>query len=428
MRLLLVILAAIAWSGHAAITQVTPCPLSQDTPLRSLNASFLAHPPVLGTAQDDRYDLLVALDCWAKRADTVYWDCYRNESNADLWAYHISRMQRVLDEVAAATVQKGTIRAWKMYSSGSIVKTSQGVFSTDVVQGPWKDITRYIGDPAATAEGSCRDAGSLPESKGGVFTWKWPASMVDQYAALVDVHFTSHRHGDHTDYTLVDTLMRKGKTVVVANDTKKIWTTCSEHTCTSGIGGPPISWKNSTRLIAFPADTNIRVGPFEIRRLGGPTPAEPLRQGMHTAPNGTWLCGAKDPLMNVNLIRHYADPNEFTFMQNGDNRCASILPGLRRAVAAGWTPTLFHRIMSWSPAALHDNLDHEVFKIVPGVKIYPGHEYEWGHKGGHPPRPWGLTYLASQYATHRKDGMVANGTFFVVTWGESVECGAGTCG
>ena len=59
-----------------------------------------------------------------------------------------------------------------------------------------------------------------------------------------------------------------------------------------------------------------------------------------------------------------------------------------------------------------------------------GHEYEWGHKGGHPPRPFGLTLLAGQYATHRADGMVANNTFFVMSWGESVSCEAasGTCG
>ena len=69
------------------IAETTPCPAAQDTPLSSLNASLIAHPPTLGTNQDDRYASLLALDCWAKRLDTVYWDCYRNESNAGLWRY-----------------------------------------------------------------------------------------------------------------------------------------------------------------------------------------------------------------------------------------------------------------------------------------------------------------------------------------------------
>ena len=110
------------------IAETTPCPAAQDTPLSSLNASLLAHPPTLGTNQDDRYASLLALDCWAKRLDTVYWDCYRNESNAGLWRYHLARMQRVLDEVGAAVVPQGTIRAWKMYSSARHVSCVHDTF------------------------------------------------------------------------------------------------------------------------------------------------------------------------------------------------------------------------------------------------------------------------------------------------------------
>ena len=118
--LLATLLLAVCGRGAKIMEQVTSCPANQDTPLPSINASLLAHPPVLGTGQDERYASLLALDCWAKRADTVYWDCYRNESNADLWVYHLARVQHVLDEVAAATVAKGTVRAWKMYSSYTI--------------------------------------------------------------------------------------------------------------------------------------------------------------------------------------------------------------------------------------------------------------------------------------------------------------------
>lgn len=232
----------------------------------------------------------------------------------------------------------------------------------------------------------------------------------------------------------VDNMMRNGKYVVVSYDTKSNWTNCSY--CTSGIGGPPIAWKNSNRLMTYPADTDTRVGPFEIRRLGGPVPGgPPLRQGMTTNANGTYICIASDPLMNVNLIRHADSPEEFTFMQNGDNRCEDMLPGLRRAVGAGWRPTLFHRIQQWLPAYLHDNLDHETVKILPDVKIYPGHEYEWGHKGGHPGKPpfCALQYLTPQYDAHNgigpgSDELVKDGSFFVMTWGESIECGKDTCG
>ena len=79
------------------------------------------------------------------------------------------------------------------------------------------------------------------------------------------------------------------------------------------------------------------------------------------------------------------------------------------------------------------NLDEEVVTALPDIRMYPGHEYEWGHKGGHPGKPpaEALTYLVPQYEAHRNatgDQLVKRGNFFVMTWGESIECKDGTCG
>ena len=44
----------------------------------------------------------------------------------------------------------------------------------------------------------------------GKFLWYWPEELQDQYADLVDLHLTSHLHGDHTNYGLISRLAMRG--------------------------------------------------------------------------------------------------------------------------------------------------------------------------------------------------------------------------
>ena len=62
-------------------------------------------------------------------------------------------------------------------------------------------------------------------------------------------------------------------------------------------------------------------------------------------------------------------------------------------------------------------------RSVPGVKVFMGQEYEWGHKGGHP-NPHGnneLGILAPTYLNRRAGELVKQNSFFVMSWGESIE-------
>ena len=121
---------------------------AQNFSLKEIEAGLDAHPPL---STPDAYQLrqpfLQDLDAWAQRPDVVYWDCYLNESNPELFDYYINRTIRALDEINSTVVIKGAV-AWKFYSSGVVVKTPSRVFSVDVVQGQWKDIMFDDGAPS----------------------------------------------------------------------------------------------------------------------------------------------------------------------------------------------------------------------------------------------------------------------------------------
>jgi hypothetical protein len=129
--------------------------------------------------------------------------------------------------------------------------------------------------------------------------------------------------------------------------------------------------------------------------------------------------------MNVYLIRPAANESggasPVGFLHNGDNRCACMLPALRRAIKDGWRVTLFARTLSWPDSiSLVDEIDKAITDAgYTAPTAYPGHNYEIGHKGGHPRVPWGITTLATQYEGYRSHGEVAAGRLFVITWGES---------
>ena len=417
-----------------------------DSPsLEWVESQMALHSPHLGLA-DERVPLLRATDEWAARNDTVYWNCNSSESNPEYLAFYLRRVQKALKEVRTTAVPQGRMRVWKLYSSGSLVKTAAGVFSIDVVEGPKRDLFHSPGDPWMRDEGSCRD----PQRRGvgpthammmnGTYTFQWTPAMRIEFAQLVDVYFSTHRHGDHTDYGLVDHMMRANKTVVTSRDMKALWLQCANRSnphptlrCTAHRGDenmtrnmqlPLIDWAD--RVKTLPADTDVRIGGFEVRRLGGPSAQQPdLREAGAHLQNGTWVCNNSliqpDPLMNVYLIRPVGAKTT-AFLHNGDNRCACMIPALKLAIHEGWRVTLFARTLSWPEGVeLVGAIDDAMTDAGHAAPVaYPGHNYEIGHKGGHPRVPWGITALANQYLSYKSHGEVTDRRFFVMTWGESL--------
>ena len=243
--------------------------------------------------------------------------------------------------------------------------------------------------------------------------------MQDQYADLVDVHLTSHIHGDHTNYGLIKRLLDRGKTVVVSDDTKAVWRTTR-----------PDVWDKVTTLLP---DTDTTLHGLDVRRLGGPGKGLPLVESMRMIPTGLFNCSADvetitkhadgtfnmtytgpDPMMNVYLVRDPA--SGFTLLHNGDNRCRDFVrPALVRAIAEGWNPTLFARTRPFPPSP---KLELELWDILPELIIFPGHNYEFGHKGGHPRVPTHAEYIAGYFNSQEIGPQMAAGHFMTWSWGE----------
>ena len=99
-----------------------------------LEAMLQDHPPVElqgyrpGPASDPERDKIAEL--FTAR---VYWD---GPVSDQLAAFYRKRIGRALNEVQDTPAPESGVIVWKMYSSGAIVKSREGTFAFDVVEGP----------------------------------------------------------------------------------------------------------------------------------------------------------------------------------------------------------------------------------------------------------------------------------------------------
>lgn len=334
-------------------------------PLTEIEAGLKAHPPALGVLKE-REALVAGLESWIARDDAVYWDLNPDTANAELFGYYLRSIQEALDEAENTVVESGAI-VWKLYSSGFLVKTPDGIIAIDAVEGPFKSLSRS------------------PEEEEG-FLFHWTPEMRRQFGAMVDYLFITHRHYDHASWALAKAVGAAGNTVVVTHEFKeRIWFTS------------PFS--ESLRTIEPELDTEL--GKFTVQTFQAV-------QAMQKDENGDYAVRVTDPEHNVYLIR---DSRGFTFLHNGDNRGREFTPWLKEVVADGWTPDVWLKITAWP-----SKLVNQVMEITQPV-IVPGHEWEFGHK----PK-YGTNKLLPFY---KSQGLkyASKGKMLILTWGESYHFG-----
>ena len=329
-------------------------------PLDVIEQGLTEHPPRLG-GDPARAPLFEALDVWAMAPDTVYWDGNAATANPDFLAYYLRRINRALDELATAQVDRGA-RIWKLYSSGVVVKTVDTVFAFDTVEGPFKNILKSPDDDPA-------------------FTFHWTPAMRARFAERVDVLLISHWHYDHTSFALVEAMLAAGKTVVVPAQLKQRWAN--------------VPWAD--RLTTLEPATDTPVGKLTVRSFDGV-------QYMEQDDDGNWVTAAnKDAQNNVVLVRA---SDGTTFLQNGDNRGKPFVGWLGEAVAAGWHVDVWFIPLFWPNTLLKD-----VEAICQPILI-PVHEHELGHKPIH-----GVNKLVSR-VTGTLGQRVKDGRAAAMTWGD----------
>lgn len=119
-------------------------------------------------------------------------------------AFYRQRVDRGLEQLEKARVTKG-VQVFKFYSSSFVFKSAEGTVALDFCQGPINN----GGEPEA------RD-----ERKTGFYL---TPEQRDHLAKLVDVSLITHRHHDHSDYSLSKRMLEAGKKVIGPAQLKALW-------------------------------------------------------------------------------------------------------------------------------------------------------------------------------------------------------------
>ncbi|MCP4642156.1 MAG: MBL fold metallo-hydrolase [bacterium] len=323
-------------------------------PPRELGGHKLGH----GRSAPERRDIAKALN------DRIRWD---GPVNPDLGAFYQKRMQRALDEIENTPAPKKGIVVWKMYSSGVIVKSREGVFAFDVVEGCV---------PPGLTPAEAFNQLPAPAHLAEVFPYRlhWTPAMRDQFARLVDVYFSTHYHYDHLSAILVDALLQAGKTVVATEQARK---TCMEW----GIQG-------ADRIVTMPQDqlSYLTSKEYEVSGVTAITFNGYQDEYRKTEQDGRWVWTLNtDPRRaenNVYVVR-IGGVNVF---HNGDvHHCPGLYPWLVNLVDTEWAPDPCLTV-PW-----FENWHRAIPKLFPDAAMTVVHELELGHtsfREGEPdPRP-----------------------------------------
>ena len=346
MRLAIFLIACLAASAQ------------ERAPLSEIERHLNANPPKLGY-QPERAAIFKQLDAWALAPDTVYHDMKPETSSAEFHAFYLRRINKALREIGETEVRKGAV-IWKMYSSGVVVKSAEGVFAFDVVEGPLKSIHKSPADYPA-------------------FVFKWTPEMRQRYAQLVDVHMVTHWHYDHASYALCRALGEAGKIVVVPEQLARVWT--------------PKMPASSLRVVEEQVD--LQVGRFTVQVFDGV-------QAMTLNEQKEWVVGKHYAQNNIYWVR----AGGVQFMHKGDHRGKPWYDWLAKLKAEGKGIDVFFSMVNW-PRDMHGHITRELDPI-----IIPVHEHEVGHKPRH-----GVSQLANHYRGLGQSRL-KKGKGTVLAWGE----------
>ena len=114
--------------------------------------------------------------------------------------YCVSARERVFSEVAAATIPEGSLRLWRIYNMGYIIKGPKHTVAIDITARP----------ELYTASGKyfVKDTNTVIWCKAD---WK-------RLAELADMIFVTHPHGDHYNRAGIEAFVEANKPVVVPCD------------------------------------------------------------------------------------------------------------------------------------------------------------------------------------------------------------------
>ena len=211
-----------------------------------IDRMFQAHPPAklagrVGELADDP-GRTAAVEAFNARL------CWYGPVTDELVEFYRKRISRALDEIEKTPAPEEGVIVWKMYSSGTIIKSREGTFAFEVVEGPAPTVP-ILPEDLATAPEKYYDplgreknvylppiakefnTGPLPRMEPPITETSiqilvpklfWTPAMRQQYVRLIDASFHSHLHYDHFPVMLTAELLKAGKPVCAPLDTKQM--------------------------------------------------------------------------------------------------------------------------------------------------------------------------------------------------------------
>lgn len=310
--------------------------LTESMSLTQIESAIKTHPPDWRHG-DQRAKIMASLD----RHVTVR--VCKEMSDADrekllpIRDFYRRRVDIGLDKLERTRVTEG-VHAFKFYSSSWVFKTKDESVAVEFSQGPIK--------ASKGAEPEEQD-----EYRSGFY---WRPDQRDRLAKLVDVSNCTHRHHDHTDYSLAKRMIAAGKTVIVPAQLKTIWKDLAEDLTVPQYG------------------TIQSFGPLEIFTMLGSQYGRNELTGKGRERRG--VPHPDGPSRDSETVVYLFRLGEIVFLTSGENHVPAG-DWLKRGVELGFKPNVRMSVGQFQGGR---SIDALLRSMKPLFRL-PLHEYELSH-------------------------------------------------
>lgn len=328
------LLAAFVLAGAAG---ARAAPVSSEMSLVDIERALEAYPPRWEFG-DQRAALLAALDRHVTVQIRKGWTDAERARLRPLHEFYLRRVDAGLDRLEHTPVTRG-VHAFKFYSSSWVLKSAHGTVAVEFSQGP----VNNGGEPET------RD-----EYRSGFY---WRPEQRDRLARLVDASLSTHRHHDHSDYSLAKRLAARGKPVIGPAQLRGLWKGLAEKVTVPDYG------------------TVQKIGPLELFTFLG-------MQYSRNAPNGRGaerdgLPNTENPASDSETVCYLFRLAGIVFLTCGENHVPADA-WLRRGIALGFKPDVRMSLGQFQG----DRALSGVLATMKPLFRLPLHEYEMMHAFG----------------------------------------------
>ncbi len=260
-----------------------------------------------------------------------------------LVSFYRNQIDIALKTLETSKVKCGEIQIVKFYSSSIVLKSSEGIVAIDFAQGP-------------VVAGGYPPMGEPEETDVFNAGFYMTPKQRDRLAKLVDVYLITHRHFDHTDYSLARRMSKMGKKIVAPRQLMTQW-----NATIPGIIVPEYDSIQKIGFIEILPQFGYQYGCSDVSLDG-------FRYGVP----------ALEPDENSESVRYLIKMEDIVFLQSAENHVEAY-EWLKKAADKKWDIDVLLSKGQWqgerSVTKFLEDYNDSYFYV-------PIHEYEVTHPGG----------------------------------------------